>query len=69
MDTLFIAVIVLSLFSLGSWGYGTYCGPVPGGRFDHAGPDGWVNPVGLFGLLVMTAMVLVLVSGWRPGLW
>lgn len=66
MDILTIALIVVAVVALSGWGYGTYSRPVgPVGGPVVAGP-GWVNPLGIVGLLVIVALVMMLVTGYRP---
>ena len=68
MDILVIALIVLAILSLGSWGYGTYVvRPAPGGGEVVAGPAPWVNPIGVIGLLIVAAVVILWLTGtWQP---
>jgi hypothetical protein len=65
MDILILLLIVLAVVSIGSWGYGTYGrtsvadGPVAPG-------PGWVNPMGIIGLILLVGLVMMLFTGWRP---
>jgi hypothetical protein len=65
MDILTIALIVLAILALSGWGYGRYSA-VPA---DAAmGPAPWVNPLGILGLVLLIAVVVLLLGGFQFGL-
>jgi hypothetical protein len=65
MDILAIVLIVVAVLALSGWGYGTYAArpAVPAGAVVE-GPAPWVNPLGIIGLLVVVAVVVMLLTGW-----
>lgn len=69
MDVLTIALIIIAVLALGGWGYGNYvyrpAAPAAPGAVVE-GPAPWVNPLGVVGLLVVIALVVMLATGWRP---
>jgi hypothetical protein len=54
-----ILLIVLIVLALGGFGYGYYSVPVGGA------PAGWVNPMGVVGLILVILLILMLTTGWR----
>jgi hypothetical protein len=70
MDLLILALVFLTVLSLVGWGYGYRAGrPArgPAAAPDAAaGPAVWVHPVGILGLLLLVALLLLLFTGWRP---
>ncbi|HEY3787488.1 MAG TPA: hypothetical protein VGL71_01480 [Urbifossiella sp.] len=65
MDLLMLLLIVVAVVSIGGWGYGTYRRPVL-----SSGPivdePGWVNPIGIVGLIVVFCLILMFATAWRP---
>jgi len=71
MDALTITVLILALLALGSWGYGSYAvRPVAGAEVVPAGPAPapWLSLLGVVGLILLVAFIVMLVTGWRFGL-
>lgn len=65
MDIIILLVIVLAVASVAGWGYGTYSRPVVATGPVVDGP-GWVNPLGILGLVLIVGLILMLTTGWRP---
>jgi len=73
MDLLMLVLLLLVVLSLGGWGYGYYgyrrtrgdlvsaAEPIP-----YAGPAAWVNPMGIIGVFLLLALLVLLFTGWRP---
>ena len=57
MDWLTILLIVLIVLALGGWGAGAYAG----------GGNPLVHMLGVLGLLLIVALVVMLATGWRFG--
>lgn len=67
MDPLLIVLIIVAVIALGGWGYGTYgVAPAPGPRTEVVAGPGWVNPVGILGLIVVVGIIVMLTTGWHP---
>lgn len=64
MDILTIALIVFAILALSGWGYGRYYA-VPADAAVE--PAGWVNPLGILGLVLLIAVVMLLLSGFQFG--
>ena len=65
MDILLIVLIALVVLSLGGWGYGYYGRPAVGPGVEPMDPAGWVNPMGVIGLLLLVGLVVWLLTGYR----
>lgn len=62
MDPLMIVLIILVVLALGGAGYGYYGAPVGGG------PSPLISALGVLGLILLVAFIVMLATGWRFGL-
>ncbi|HVK11138.1 MAG TPA: hypothetical protein VM597_20380 [Gemmataceae bacterium] len=69
MDIITITILVVAVLALAGWGYGTYSarpvtvvesGPAPG-------PAPGLSLLGIVGLILLVAFVVLLATGWRFG--
>ena len=64
---LLVVLLVVAVLALGSWGYGSYAArPAPGAVVEPG--SGWINILGLIGLVLLVAVVVLWATGWRFGL-
>jgi hypothetical protein len=69
MDVLTIALLVLAVLALGAWGYGYYARPAPTTVVETApAPVLGLTLLGIVGLILLVAFVVLLATGWRFGL-
>jgi len=70
MDALTITLLVLALLAIGSWGYGSYgVRAAPGTVVETGpGPNPGITLLGIVGLILLVAFVVLLATGWRFGL-
>ena len=70
MDILTITILVVAVLAIAGWGYGSYAarpvavvdsGPAPG-------PSPVIGLLGIVGLMLLVAFVVMLATGWRFGL-
>jgi len=73
MDLLIPALVVVVVLSLSSWGYAHCTGRPARGDLVSAsesvpsyGPAAWSNSLGIVGVLLLIAILLLLFTGWRP---
>jgi len=65
MDPLLIVLIIVAALAMSGWGYGYYARPVaPAGGMVAAPAYG--TPLGVIGALAVVALLVVLLTGWRP---
>lgn len=57
-----IGVLVLVVLSLGGAGYGYYGAPAGGG------PSPLISALGVLGLILLVAFIVMLATGWRFGM-
>lgn len=67
MDFLTLLLILVALFALTGWGYGTYRArrPVPAGVEAAPPARGWTAPLGTIGFLALILVVLMILTGWH----
>lgn len=70
MDLLLIGILIVAILAMGGWGYSYYTArpavevvPAPA-----AGPSPLIHLLGLVGLILLVAFVVMLITGWRFGL-
>ena len=69
MDLLTITLLALGALALAGWGYGYYARPVPTTVVESApGPAAGLTLLGIVGLMLLVAFVVLLATGWRFGL-
>jgi hypothetical protein len=70
MDILTIAMLVVGVVALIVWGYGSFATrPAPGVVVERApGPAAGLTLLGIVGLILIVAFVVLLATGWRFGL-
>ena len=69
MNGLTIALLGLAVLALGAWGYSYYMRPAPTTVVERApAPVGWLTLLGIVGLILLVAFVVLLATGWRFGL-
>jgi hypothetical protein len=70
MDILTIALLVAGVLALVVWGFGYFAArPVPGVVVERApGPVAGLTLLGIIGLVLIVAFVVLLATGWRFGL-
>ena len=69
MNVFLVMMLVLVALSFGAWVYSSYARSLAGPGIDPAEPAPWAHSLALLGVLLIAALMLVLLSGWRPGLW
>ena len=68
MDIITISILVLAILAIGGWGYGSYVvQPAPGAVVQTGGSPG-LTLLGIIGLILLVAFVVLLATGWRFGL-
>ena len=72
MGILEMALLAAVLVSLSAWAYGRRTGHPQRGDLVSAaepvptsGPAAWVNPMGIIGLLLLLALIILLINNWR----
>ena len=69
MDLLTIALLVLGVLALAAWGYGYYARPPQATVIERApAPVSCLTLLGIVGLILLVAFVVLLATGWRFGL-
>jgi hypothetical protein len=70
LDILTITLLVLAVLALSGWGYGYYAArPAPGTVVELApAPAPGLTLLGIIGLILLVAFVVLLLTGWRFGL-
>lgn len=66
MDLLTLLLIVVAIVAILGWGFGTYSVPPAPVTGAVAQPVGWTAPVGIIGVLAIIAIIMMLVTNWRP---
>ena len=61
MDPLMIVLLILVVLALGGAGYGYYGAPAGGG-------SPLISALGVLGLILLVAFIVLLATGWRFGL-
>jgi hypothetical protein len=69
MDIITISLLVLAVLALVAWGAGAYAArPVPDVVVERVGPSPLISLLGIIGLILIVAFVVLLLTGWRFGL-
>jgi hypothetical protein len=69
MDIITITLLVLAILALASWGFGTYAArPAAGVEVVSAGPSPLIAMLGVIGLILLVAFLVLILTGWRFGL-
>jgi hypothetical protein len=67
MDILTICLIIIAVLALSGWGYGTYgYRAAPGPATGVVAAPGWVSPLGIIGLIVIVGLIAMWTTGWHP---
>ena len=69
MDLLTITLLVLGVLALAAWGFSYFARPAPTTVVEPApAPVAWLTLLGIVGLVLLVAFVVLLLTGWRFGL-
>ena len=70
MDIITISLLVLAILAIAGWGAGSYAArPTQGVAVETvAGPSPLISFLGIIGLILLVAFVVLLLTGWRFGL-
>ena len=70
MDPITLTILIIAILALGGWGYGYYTRPATGTVVESgpapAAPG--LSLLGIIGLILLVAFVVLLATGWRFGM-